>query len=116
MELVVLFSSLLVAVGSIVAIWSVRHIRKHHYTPKSTRSTYISKKRPQRKKRPKPLYLGLEIFLEATAVGVAFLALMGFVVGWKPEFSWIPSLMIGYVVGSIASIYFIRKERKAEQG
>jgi hypothetical protein len=117
-ELVVLLSSLLVAVGSIVAIWSIKHIRKHHYTPKSTRSTYISKKRPQRlrKKSPKPLYLGLEIFLEATAVGVAFLVVMGFVVGWKPEFSWIPSLMIGYVVGSLASIFLIRKERKAEQG
>ena len=112
--LVVLLSSLLVAVGSIVVIWAIKHLRKHHYTPKSTRSTYISPKHS--KKSPKPLFLGLEIFLEATAGALTFIVVMGFVVGWKPEFSWIPSLMIGYVVGSLASIFLIRKERKAEQG
>jgi len=113
-EWLVVFGSLLVAVGSITLIWAIKHIRKHHYTPKSTRSTYISNKRPQRKKSPKPLYLGLEIFLEATAVALTFIVVMGFAVGWKSEFSWIPSLMIGYVVGSLVSIFLIRKERKDE--
>jgi uncharacterized membrane protein len=106
--------SVFLAVGFSILIWAIRHLGKNHYTPKSTRSTYISPKHS--KKSPKPLFLGLEIFLEATAGALAFIVVMGFVVGWKSEFSWIPSLMIGYVVGSLASIFLIRRERKAEQG
>jgi hypothetical protein len=118
MELAVLglaLGSAFLAVGFSVLIWAIRQIRKHHYTPKHTRSTYISKKSARRsKKHTRPLFWGVEVFLESTAVGLAFVAVMGFVVGWKPEFSWIPSLMIGYVVGSLVGIYLIRKERKAE--
>jgi hypothetical protein len=107
MEWVVLFGSLLVAVGSIVVIWSIKHLRKHHYTPKSTRSTYRGMK--ARHKAEAPLG-GLVLFLESFSVGFAFIVVMGFVVGWKPEFSWIPSLMIGFIVGSLISIQLIKRE------
>jgi hypothetical protein len=108
----VALGSISIAVGFSVLVWAIKQVRNNHYTPKHTRSTYIGK---HSKKITKPLFWGLEVFFESSAVAVFFFLVMGFVVGWKPEFSWIPSLMIGYIAGSLASIYFIRKERKAEQ-
>ena len=107
MEWVVLFGSLLVAVGSIVVIWSIKHLRKHHYTPKSTRSTYRGVK--ARHKVESPLRV-LVLFLESFSVGFAFILVMGLIVGWKPEFSWIPALMIGFIGGSLISIQLIKRE------
>jgi hypothetical protein len=107
MEWVVLFGSLLVAVGSIVVIWAIKQIRKHHYTPKSTRSTYRGMKARHKAKAP---LRGLVLFLESFSVGFAFIVVMGFAVGWKPEFSWIPSLMIGFIGGSLISIQLIKRE------
>jgi len=110
MEWVVLFGSLLVAVGSIVVIWSIKHLRKYHYTPKSTRSTYRGKQgKKAAKHRGVPLR-EFAMFLESFSVGFAFIVVMGFVVGWKPEFSWIPSLMIGFIIGSLIAIQLIKRE------
>jgi protein-S-isoprenylcysteine O-methyltransferase Ste14 len=112
MEWVVLFGSLLVAVGSIVVIWSIKHLRKNYYTPKSTRSTYKSKK--VAKHRGVPLK-EFAMFLESFSVGFAFIVVMGFIVGWNPEFSWIPSLMIGFIVGSLICLYLIKREVRSGQ-
>jgi hypothetical protein len=112
MEWVVLFSSLLVAVGSIVLIWCINYLRKHHYTPKSTRSTYKGRKTKKvGKHRGVPLK-EFSMFLESFSAGFAFIVVMGFIVGWKPEFSWIPSLMIGFIVGSLICIYLIKREAR----
>ena len=115
MEWVVLFSSLLVAVGSIVLIWCVKHLRKHHYTPKSTRSTYIGRKTKKVGKHSEVPLKEFSMFLESFSAGFAFIVVMGFVVGWKTEFTWIPSLMIGFIVGSLIAIQLIKREARSGQ-
>jgi protein-S-isoprenylcysteine O-methyltransferase Ste14 len=110
MEWVVVFGSLLVAVGSIIIIWSIKQIRKNYYTPKSTRSTYNNKK--VAKHRGDSLK-EFRMFLESFSAGFAFIVIMGFVIGWKPEFSWIPSLMIGFIVGSLIAIQLIKREARS---
>lgn len=109
MELVILLSSLLVAVGSIVLIWCVKQLRKHHYTPKSTRSTYRNKKKAKHRGMPLKEFV---MFLESFSVGFAFIVVMGFIVGWEKEFSWIPALLIGFIGGSLISIYLIKRKAR----
>jgi hypothetical protein len=43
-EIAIISGSLMVAVGVGLFIWAIKQIRKNYYKPKSTRSTYRSKK------------------------------------------------------------------------
>ncbi len=110
-EIAIISGSLMVAVGFSVLIWAIKQIRKNYYKPKSTRANYRSGK--ARHKADVPLS-GLVLFLESSAGAVAFVLIMGFAIGWKPEFSWIGALMAGYVLGSLAGIALIKNEVRKE--
>jgi hypothetical protein len=112
MEWAILFGSLMIAVGSSVLIWTINYIRKNYYKPKSTRATYKGNKRGKHKAEV-PL-TGLVMFLESSAGAVAFVIILGFAVGWKPEFSWIGALMAGYVGGALVGIALIKNEVRKE--
>ena len=111
-EIAIISGSLMVAVGFSVLIWTIKQIRKNYYKPKSTRATYKGNKRGKHK-ADVPLS-GLVLFLESSAGAVAFVLIMGFAIGWKPEFSWVGALMAGYVLGSLAGIALIKNEVRKE--